>query len=172
MNDPRREPHWVVLLIVATGVGLLITWFGINDWRIPGFESASPPGSSDKSTQAHGETAPVIVTSTGDGGIDVNWTAVDDQQLHEYMVTVTAVRPVTYEFAAPHFDGERETYTRLHPADYLNEALAEEGDERRVKDGQVWYVCVQGLREAPMNEDLVPYMITGTRACSADFTLP
>lgn len=171
-----KQPHWLIPIILSALLALLLTWLGVNDWRLPWI--ASPPApdraAPSSSTEApSGLTSPVRVAETGDGGgIDIRWTEVDDPELRGYSVYVTAVRPVKYEYSVPRYRGDSELIERHYPVDYLNELLAEANDSRRVEPGQLWYVCVQGMRETPLNVPIDPYIIPGTKACSEEFTLP
>lgn len=37
----RREPHWLVPVVVALALALLVAWLGLNDWRFPFVNSQS-----------------------------------------------------------------------------------------------------------------------------------
>ncbi|MBF6180071.1 hypothetical protein [Nocardia otitidiscaviarum] len=125
------------------------------------------------SSAPSGSTAPVRVSiSAGGDAVDVTWSVVRRPDLHHYSVYVTAVRPIAYEYGVPRYDGDRDVTERIYPKEYLDGLLADDGDARRVEPGQRWHVCVQGMRETPLNVPIDEYIIPGTRACSEDFTLP
>lgn len=118
-----------------------------------------------------GAVAPVLIKLLDGGAADVTWSAVNDPELRGYAVHVTAVRPVEYEFAVPRYGGDPDVTERIYPAQYLNKILGEVADPRTVKAGQVWHVCVQGMKDAPLNTPIDDYIIAGTKACSDDFEL-
>lgn len=172
MAEPR-QPHWVVVLILGALLALLLTWLGLNDWRFP-FVTTAPSSSSPASSTTHsaGLTGPIQITKMSGGAVDIRWSVVANPELRGYDVTVTAVRPVKYEYGVPRYAGDSDVTERHYPAEYLNKALAEAKDPRRVESGQVWYVCVQGMRETPLNVPIDPYIIPGTKACSDEFATP
>ncbi len=169
----QRQPHWLVPVLVAAVLALLITWLGLNDWRFPFLQSNNASETTTPSSrQSQGLTAPIQVTKVGRIGIDIRWSAVNNPSLHGYDVYVTAVRPIQYEYEVPRYQGDSDVTERHYPIDYLNKLLVEANDARRVQAGQVWYVCVRGMKETPLNVPIDPYIIPGTKACSDEFTLP
>ena len=173
MSDSRPEPHWLVLLFLGSLIALLLTWLGLNDWRFPFVQpSAAVPTPSPTTKTQSGLTAPVNVTKLSGGGIDIRWSVVDNPELRGYSVYVTAVRPVRYEYSVPRYGGDSDVTERHYPVEYLNELLVASEDSRRVQPGQAWYVCIQGMKETPLNVPIDPYIIPGTKACSDEFTLP
>lgn len=167
-----RQPHWLIVAIVGAIVALPFTWLGFNDWRFPGIQPESEEVLQPESEQVLGKTAPIRITKLDSGGIDITWSMVDDPDLHGYFVDVTAVRPVQFEYSVPRYSGDSDVFERHYPAEYLNEILSESGDTRRVENGQVWYVCVQGMKDIPLNTPIDDYIIPGTKACSEEFVLP
>ena len=175
----------MVPVLVGALLAAVISWLGLNDWRFPWVHhrSTSSQDSRGDNGSAGGEsgsghgtdgglTAPVRITKVGDGGVDVNWSVVHNKNLHGYDLYVTAVRPVEYEYGVPRYRGDRDVTQRIYPQNYLNKALKEAADPRRVKAGQVWHVCVEGMKDMPLNVPIDKYIIPGTKACSPDFTLP
>lgn len=171
-----REPHWLVVLVLGVIVALPVTWLGINDWRFPWVAAPTATESiatgSPERASSGGLTSPINVSKLDSGGIDIRWTEVDDPELHGYSVYVTAVRPVQYEYSVPRYDGDSDVLERHYPVDYLNELLADANDSRRVEPGQLWYVCVQGMKDTPLNVPIDSYIIPGTKSCSEEFVLP
>lgn len=166
MTKEQRQPHWVIPVAVGTILALAVSWFGLNDWRAPWV------GASPDSRNSQLSVSPVNVALLEDGAVDVSWSPSNAPELHGYIVYVTAVRPISYEYAVPRYDGDPEVSERIYPKDYLDSLLAEAGEPERVAAGQVWNVCVQGMKETPLNVPIDEYIIPGTRACSDDFTLP
>ncbi len=97
---------------------------------------------------------------------------MDDPELHGYSIYVSAVRPVQYEYSVPRYAGDPEVIERLYPAEYLNGLLIDAGDPRRIEPGQVWNICIQGMKDTPLNTPIDDYIIPGTKGCSEDFSLP
>lgn len=168
MTEPK-QPHWLIVAVVGAVIALPFTWLGLNDWRVPGLQPTPRP---TLISGGSGLTAPIRITKLNSGGIDIAWSVVDNPELHGYDIYVTAVRPVQYEYSVPRYAGDRDVIERHYPAEYLNEALTEVNDSRPVEDGQVWYVCVQGMKDTPLNTPIDQYIIPGTKACSDEFTLP
>lgn len=169
----RPQPHWLVPVVVGLILALLAGWLGLNDWRFPFSRHTSDATPSEAVSRGPvGLAGPVHVTKLSGQGIDVSWTIVDNAELHGYAVYVTAVRPVQYTYGAPRYAGDSDVTERMYPVEYLNGLLADAHDERRVQQGQVWYVCVQAMKETPLNVPIDPYIIPGTKACSDEFVLP
>ncbi|WP_136314197.1 hypothetical protein [Actinomyces procaprae] len=112
------------------------------------------------------------MTILEDNGVDIRWSIVDDPEVHGYDLTVVAVKPVKYAYSIPRYSGDREVTERHYPVDYLNQLLEDDERTERVEDGQLWHICVQAMKEQPLNTPIDEYVIPGTRACSNDFTLP
>lgn len=163
-GSQKREPHWLVILILGVVMSLVVGWLGLNDWRFPWVQE--PVTSSGRST------APVEADVLDDGGVDLRWSAVDDDRIDHYDVVVTAVAPISYSYAVPFYPGIAETNDRVYPERELTKNLAGEGRTDRVAAGQLWHVCVTAMMAAPDGVDVAPYTLAGTRSCSRDFTLP
>jgi hypothetical protein len=166
----------MVPVLVGTVIALALGWLGLNDWRFPWVNGEKRPGQPKTSAQGSktaddGAAAPVRVALHRDGGVDVRWSVVKDPELHGYSLYVQAVRPLEYEYSVPRYAGDSDVTERLYPGRYLNKLLAEAADPRRVKPGQVWNVCVQGMEETPPNTPIDDYILPGTKACSEDFRL-
>lgn len=151
-------------MIISVFAGLLVTWLGPNDWRFPWI--ANPEGPKAQST------SPVNAMILEDGGVDLSWTAVDDDLLDHYSVIVTAVAPISYSYGVPFYPGVAPTNERIYPERELNENLEAEGRMERVAPGQTWHVCVTGMMATPNGVDVAPYTLAETQACSDDFILP
>lgn len=191
-SGTKRQPNWLILMLLPIVIGLALTWLGFNEWRVPWVDkpstkgadssaadsdgattSDSPPTSpSDETTGPGTSTSPIVIDVLKSGGVDVSWSIVDDPQLRGYDVFVSAVRPIKYEYAEPRYPGDTNVSTRIYPTRYLRDLLREAGDARKVRPGQVWHVCVVGMKETPLNEPIDDYIIPGTRACSSDFRIP
>jgi len=178
VRGSRDSPHWLLLLVVPILIGLLLTWFGINDWRVPWAKPTTTPTPSMSTATSPAPSpngrnvAPVKLRMLSDGGVDVTWSALSDSELNYYSVDVSAVSPITYTYGVPYHPGIVDTSSRIHPAPYLNKLLSDERRTERVAPGQIWHVCVTGMRATPNNVDITPYIIKGSKACSDDFTLP
>ncbi|MFT7024058.1 MAG: hypothetical protein ACJA07_003162 [Rhodococcus sp. (in: high G+C Gram-positive bacteria)] len=168
---PQRQPHWLVVTVVGLVAGLAITWLGVNDWRVPWVRAEAAPTTGPQPESIGGSTEPVRIDLLADGGVDVGWEIVDDPELHGYALYFTAVRPIEYTYSVPRYSGDPDVTERLYPARYLDGLLVESDDPRRVQSDQVWHVCVQGMKETPLNTPIDDYIIPGTRACSQDFAL-
>lgn len=59
----RREPHWVILLILGAVIGLPLTWVGVNDWRAPWLRQPATPSATSSTTGASTVTAGVHQTT-------------------------------------------------------------------------------------------------------------
>ena len=160
--------------MVPIAIGLLLTWFGVNDWRVPwALPSAKASTSVPEPSAPNGKNvAPIKLQMLSDGGVDVTWSALSDPELNYYSVDVSAVSPITYTYGVPFYPGMTDTSSRIYPATYLDKLLSEERRTERVARGQIWHVCVTGMRKTPNNVDITPYIIKGSKACSDDFSLP
>lgn len=176
-SDRNDSGVWkkVSALLLPIFIGCVITWVGINDVRIPWFsfgERTATPSSGEPGGTNGEATGPVKTTLLEGGGVDIAWTTVQDPDVYSYDLTVVAVRPIRYEYSVPRYSGDREVFERHYPVEYLNQLLEDGGREERVGRGQVWHVCVQAMKEQPLNTPIDDYIIPGTKACSDDFTLP
>ncbi|MCX2746268.1 hypothetical protein OOZ51_00375 [Arthrobacter sp. MI7-26] len=106
------------------------------------------------------------------GGVDVTWSGLSDPALNYYAVDVTAVSPVNYTYGVPYYPGSVDTLSRIYPVTYFNKLLADEHRTERAAKGQIWHVCVTGMRQTPNGVDITPYIIKGSKSCSDDFELP
>lgn len=190
MSNRAARPFWrgrgfdVALASLGVLVALVLTWLGVNDWRIPGHAPSGTPSSttmpSPDNTPSKGEGAvlasdsPVKVRWLGRGdAIDVTWDAMNYPGLHSYDLQIFGVSPLETWYSEGYRLGEElRTSATTYPVAETNEKFADLGSQDRVTKEETWRVCVTGMKEVPLGVPIAPYVITGSKQCSDLFVLP
>lgn len=169
MSERRTRRARIWAAVVAVGVLVGLYWWGTG-LDFPGTIrwAQSVFGGAD-GTPDH--VALVNIRLMDGGRVDASWSKLADRDLNYSMVEVIAVSPVSYDYGVPYYPGVVDTFTRAYPANDTNKDLQGAGRQERISAGEVWRICVTGMRATPKNVDIAPYIIEGSKACSEDFKL-
>lgn len=54
----QRQPHWLVPVVVSLLLASVVTWLGLNDWRLPGVNNPNAPSGPAESSPAASPSPP------------------------------------------------------------------------------------------------------------------
>lgn len=176
--------HGWTQTLVGVIVALLIAWWGVNDFRLPGAyrpptegtggQSSAPVASASPSGQVLSGSSPVRVTWLGSGeALEVSWEAIEDPELESYSLNVYGLSPEQTWYNVGYREDTRLATTRvIYPLAETRVRYEETDKQSNVGPGETWRVCVHGMRKTPGGVDITPYIIEGSRRCSDEFTIP
>lgn len=187
-SAPQRQPwynHPWTLFVAGLATTLLLGWWGVNDWRLPGAYRPTESSRATESPQSSNPisspqrrvlsgSSPVRVTWLGQGeALEVSWDSIDDEDLHSYSLDVYGLSPEQTWYNAGYREDTRLATTRvIYPLAETRVRYEETDKQTDVGPGETWRVCVHGMRETPGGVDISPFIIEGSKRCSDEFTVP
>lgn len=185
-----RDLHPLALLLLAAIVGLMITWLGLNDWRLSGAYRPSqtstlvgmttetttggPGPSGSEAARVLSGSSPVKVTWLGQGeALKVTWGDMSYPDLDHYSVDVYGVAPEQTWYNVGYREDTKLASTRtIHPLAETRVRYAETDKPTAVGPDETWRICATGMRRVPAGAAVSPYEIDGSKKCSDPFVVP
>lgn len=116
------------------------------------------------------ENSSVQVRTIGHGGVEMSWEPVDHPELDNYSPQIKAIWPISTSLTVSYRSGDTSATRQFYPFQEYRDAgyVAKHGQP---PPDQVWVICVDANKDAPLNVPVAPYVIKAD-ICSDPFVVP